>query len=141
MKLTPKQQKFADYYIASGNGSESYKKTYSGCKKDDTARVNASKLLTKANICEYIATKREEIAKENKWTMERLIKEFEEIKDRCMENIPVLDREGLPTGEYKFEHSGANKSLENIGKLLGYYTDKVEVTEKHIVVDIEDDEE
>ena len=33
-----------------------------------------------------------------------------------------MDKEG-PTGEFKFEHSGANKSLELIGKHLAMFTD------------------
>lgn len=54
MKLTPKQQLFADYYIESPNATEAYKRAYPNCKKDETARANASRLLTKANVLAYI---------------------------------------------------------------------------------------
>ncbi len=33
-----------------------------------------------------------------------------------MQEEAVTDADGSPTGEYKFEHSGANKALEIIGK-------------------------
>lgn len=54
MKLTPKQQLFADYYIESPNATEAYKRAYTTCKKDSVARANASRLLTNANVMRYI---------------------------------------------------------------------------------------
>src|SRR5689334_23266047 len=54
MKLTPKQKLFADYYIENPNGTEAYKRAYPTCKKDSVARANASRLLTKANVLQYI---------------------------------------------------------------------------------------
>lgn len=45
---------FADYYIETQNGSESYKKAYPKCKSDATARTNASNLLTRTDIQGYI---------------------------------------------------------------------------------------
>jgi hypothetical protein len=79
----------------------------------------------------------QEEAEKNKWTREKLIQEFEEVKNRCMTAIPVLDNEGNPTGEYKFEHSGATKSLENIGKLMGMYIDKIESKNINLNKDID----
>lgn len=61
------------------------------------------------------------------WTVERLIERFEKIGNRCMQEEPVLIG-GEPTGEYKFDSAGANKSTENIGKLLGYYIEKKELS-------------
>ena len=52
--LTPNQRKFADEYIISGNATESYQKAYKSVKNNDTARANASRLLTFANIKSYI---------------------------------------------------------------------------------------
>ena len=50
MKLTPKQQAFCDYYIASGNATEAaIKAGYS----EKTARVVGCENLTKPNIREY----------------------------------------------------------------------------------------
>jgi hypothetical protein len=36
----------------------------------------------------------------------------------------VLDRKGVPTGEYKFDSAGANRSLELLGKELGMFGEK-----------------
>lgn len=53
-KLLPRQKAFCDYYLESGNATKAYKKAYPGCKTDGAARTNASKLLTKDNISQYI---------------------------------------------------------------------------------------
>ena len=61
MKLTPKQQKFADYYIELGNATEAYLKAYPNVKKETTARANGSRLLTNANVSRYIDERMEEL--------------------------------------------------------------------------------
>lgn len=56
-----KQKKFADEYIISGNATEAYKKAYPNVKKDETARANASRTLTNANVQAYIEERMAEI--------------------------------------------------------------------------------
>ena len=51
--MTEKQKNFCHEYVVEWNGSKSYKKAYAGTT-DDTARVNACKLLTKTNIKQYV---------------------------------------------------------------------------------------
>ena len=52
MKLTPKQNKFAEEYVNTGNASEAYRRAYdvSPDTKLETINVNASKLLSDTNI-------------------------------------------------------------------------------------------
>lgn len=57
MKLTAKQRKFCDEYIKSGNATEAYFKAGYQIKSNEAARANASRMLTKANIKEYIGTR------------------------------------------------------------------------------------
>lgn len=52
MKLNEKQKAFCDFYIESLNATESYMKVYE-CSYN-TARTNGARLLTKANIKNYI---------------------------------------------------------------------------------------
>jgi phage terminase small subunit len=64
------------------------------------------------------------------------------ISDRCVQGDPVLDRDGNPTGEWKFDSSGANKATELIGKHLGLFRDNLNVSGSlgvRIVDDIDDD--
>ena len=51
-KLNEKQKAFADYYIESLNATESYRKAYE-CSYN-TSRTNGARLLTNANIKNYI---------------------------------------------------------------------------------------
>lgn len=62
MKLTPKQKKFADEYIKTGNATQSA--IEAGYSKK-TARSVGSENLTKPDISEYIAKRLEKIDKEN----------------------------------------------------------------------------
>ena len=62
MKLTPKQKKFADEYIKTGNATQSA--IEAGYSKR-TARSVGSENLTKPDISEYIAKRIAEIDKEN----------------------------------------------------------------------------
>lgn len=52
-KLTPKQKKFADFYLQSGNATESYIQAgYSGNR--ESANVNASKLIRNYRVKKYL---------------------------------------------------------------------------------------
>ncbi len=54
------------------------------------------------------------------WVISRLMT----ITDRCMQAEPVTDRNGEPTGEYRFDSNGANKALELLGKTLRMWDGK-----------------
>jgi len=51
-KLTPKQNKFAEEYVNTGNASEAYRRAYNVSETTslDTIKVNSSKLLADTNI-------------------------------------------------------------------------------------------
>jgi hypothetical protein len=43
-----------------------------------------------------------------------------------MQAEAITDREGNPTGEWRFDSAGANKAVESIGKYLGMFKEKIE---------------
>lgn len=51
------------------------------------------------------------------WVLTRLMT----VADRCMQTEPVLDNQGNPTGEYKFDSAGATKALKMLGDTLGMF--------------------
>lgn len=55
---------------------------------------------------------------------------LKEVAERSMEAVPVCDSEGNETGVYRFNASGANKALELLGKHVGIFTEKLEVSVK-----------
>ncbi len=110
--MTDAQKRFCDEYLIDLNATRAYKVAYPNCKKDDTARANSSRLLTKANIQEYIAEKQKEIEKRTEVTQDMVIKElsaiaFSKASDyaklkKMKRNIPIFDEEGMIV-DYKEE--------------------------------------
>ncbi|WP_068505727.1 terminase small subunit [Paenibacillus kribbensis] len=115
--MNERHKAFADYYIETQNGTESYKMAYPKCKKDATARVNASKLLTNPNIKEYIKERMESkelvrIASQDE-VLEFLTQVIRgEVKDQLGLETPVKER---------------NKAAELLGKRYGLWVDKLDV--------------
>ena len=60
-KLTEKQLAFIDYYLETLNGREAYKRAYN-TKNNNTADVNASKLLSNTKVKTIVDERLAEIA-------------------------------------------------------------------------------
>lgn len=118
IKLSPKQESFVLSVFEGDTQAEAYKKNYN-CKNmsDNAIYREASLLLNEERnpkIAQRLQELRNEASEKSQWTVERLIKEFEEVKDKCMKEFEVS------------KYSSVIKALENIGKLCGHYTEKVE---------------
>lgn len=73
-------------------------------------------LHTKTHILDALEKGRKRVAERAEVDAAWVLQEQVRVYRKCMQDVPILDKEGNPTGEYRFEHSGANKALENIGK-------------------------
>lgn len=104
-KLSIKQQKFCDYYIASGNAEESAKKA------GYNARGNTTKLLQNTSIKEYLKEKTAKLDKRRTATME----EVHEFWYATMLNEEVAHKDRLKASEY-------------IAKTHGAFLDRVELS-------------
>lgn len=99
--MTDAQKRFADEYLIDLNATRAYKVAYSRCKKDETARANSSRLLTNANIQNYISEKQKEIEKRTEVTQDMVIQELAKIaffnikdiynKDGSLKQIKDID--------------------------------------------------
>lgn len=131
--LTPKQSRFVNEYLVDFNATQAaIRAGYS----PRTAAAQASRLFTNVKVYKAIAQAVEERAKrtaiDQDWVLDRL----QEVVDRCMQAIPVCDRQGQPSGEWRFNAGGANRALEIIGKHLRMFADKVEVEQSRSVRDL-----
>lgn len=129
MKLTEKQKRFADYYIETGNATESYKRAGYSVNSDEAARVNASRLLTNANVRAYID---ERIAEKDS---QRIAKQDEILefltkvmRGELTEQIPV----GLGDGYFELKDKDTYikdrvKAAELLGKRYAMWTDKQQI--------------
>jgi phage terminase small subunit len=126
-KLTNKQKVFCEEYIKDSNGTQAaIRAGYSVASAQQTAASNMLKHVVK----EYIVELQTERSTETKIDAAWVLMSAKKVYDRCMQEEAVTDREGSPTGEYKFEHSGANAALGIIGKHIDVqaFLDKKEIT-------------
>lgn len=112
MALTDKQVRFIDEYMIDMNASAAYLRAGYECN-EATARANASRLLTNANILAEIDNRQKKVQEKAGLSVEWLINEF-------IENHKMAKQLG--------EVANSNKSLELLGKHLGMFKDKVEIT-------------
>ena len=117
--LTTKQRKFV-HLVARENYSNAEAARRAGYSKD-SSNVIASENLTKPYIEEEIESEKQRIARKTGITEEYFVERARELLERCMQAKPVVDHEGNPTGEWKFDSAGANGALEKIAKWLGAY--------------------
>lgn len=138
MALTAKQQAFVDNYLIDLNATQAaIRAGYSEKTAYAIGEENLRKPEIKEAVDKALSERSERVKLDAQWVIERL----KMISDRCVQGEPVLDREGNPTGEWKFDSSGANKSTELIGKHLGMFRDNLNVTGTlgvKIVDDIDD---
>jgi phage terminase small subunit len=116
LALSPKRQRFVDEYIVDCNGTQAaIRAGYSAKSAQEQAAQLLSILIVKQAIEEKLAV----IRKENELTVDYVIDRAKKIIERCMQAEPVYDNEGNPTGEYRFDASGANGSLKILARYLG----------------------
>lgn len=130
MALTDKQESFIREYLVDLNATAAYIRA--GYEKNG-ANANASRLMAndsiRARIEESQQKRAEQLQLDAQWVLRRL----RDISDRCMTAEPVMafnyeSKQLEETGEYKFDSQGANKATELIGKHLGMFVDKQEIT-------------
>ena len=128
--LKGKQQRFCEEYLLDMNATQAAIRA--GYSKN-CAGTQGAENMQKPAILEKIATLREEQASRTLVDADYVIKGLLSVHERCMqaEAVEAYDEDAkamMPTGEFKFEHSGANKSLELLGKHLGLFVDKKEIS-------------
>ena len=142
-KLTALQQRFVNNLLSGMHQDEAY--VVAGYRaKEAAARVNASRLLTNANIKAAVAEGRKRASDKAEVTAERILREemrlaYLDPADLVDENgdilalhkLPVIARRAI-TGlevikqkdgslKYKYKFSDKGKSLERLSKYLGMF--------------------
>lgn len=128
-KLTPKQQAFADYYIELGNATEAYLKAYPNVKKETTARANASRLLTNANVSAYIERRMEELQSERVASAQEVLETLTAVL-RGQATGTALVGMGMGEQEVKQVEPSVTERVragELLGKRYKLWTEKSEV--------------
>lgn len=128
-ELTNKQIKFCEEYMVDLNATQAAIR--SGYSKK-TANVTAAKMLSKANISDYINKLRAGVTARTEITIDFVVQGLREVALRCMQKTPVMvydyDDKRLVqkqnedgNGVWEFDSSGANRALELLGKHIGAF--------------------
>jgi len=153
MALTPKQKIFADEYLVDLNATRAYKAAYPKVKKDEVARANGSRLLTKANVASYVEKRMKDREQRTEITQDRVLQELAKIGFADVTDFVTIEGHGSgamvkvkPTGDMPQDKLGAiagikegangieiklndkGKALELIGRHLGMWNDKVQLS-------------
>ncbi|MCX2960309.1 terminase small subunit [Rodentibacter caecimuris] len=135
-KLTDKQKRFVEEYLIDLNGKQAAIRTgYS----ESTAEQQASRLLSYVKVQEAIQIAQNNRSARVQVTQDDVLRDLLEVRDICLgrKSIIVTDtvknnQEGKITAVdnpvFAFEPSGANKALELLGKHLGMFKDRVDLT-------------
>ena len=130
MKLTEKQKRFADYYIETGNATESARRAgYKGKNLNNVASENLAKIGVKSYIDEKLKVLENERIASAKEVLEFLTKS---MRGELDEEVVVVEGTGDGTSEARKikKQIGLReriKSAELLGKRYRLFTDKVEV--------------
>lgn len=123
--LTAKQSLFVKEYLVDLNATQAaIRAGYS----EKTAGVIGLENLGKPLISDAIKSNLDERAKKVDITAEYVLQTIKNTIERCAQAEPVLDRDGAPTGEYKFDSQAVLKGSELLGKYLKLFTDKTEIS-------------
>ena len=149
MALTAKQKIFADEYLIDLNATRAYKVAYPKIKKDEAAAVNGSRMLRNAKVADYIQKRMKDREKRTEITQDRVLPElakigFADVTDFVTiegHYVKVKSTDEMPRdklGAIAGIKEGANgieirlndkeKALELIGRHLGMWNDKVELS-------------
>ena len=118
MALTPKQEKFCQGIVSGLNQSDAYRAAYSVGEDTKPESVNqmAWDLMQNVDISCRIEHLRRPIAERVGMDLESYLKEMIALKYGALDNN---------------EHSPAIKAHELVGKCLGYYVNRTELTGKN----------
>ena len=147
--MTEKQKIFADEYLIDLNATRAYRKAYPSVKRDETAAQAGSRMLRNVKVAAYIQERMQERQKRTEITQDRVLQElaaiafakatdYAEVKDECVKvkNTKELDEQqiraiaGIKEGKFGIEVklNDKEKALELLGRHLGMFKDKVEVS-------------
>lgn len=137
MALTDKQKLFADEYLIDLNATRAYKAVYKTVKNDETARVNGSRLLTNANVAEYIEKRMKDREKRTEITQDMVLKELAAIAfTKGTDFAQVVEEPIIKGGQYVRDPDTGKLRMQEVVKITP--TDKLPEEKKKAIAGIKE---
>lgn len=128
--LTDKQRLFVQEYLVDLNATQAaIRAGYS----EATAYAQGSRLLKHVEIAAAIAAAQGARSERTEITQDYVLQGIVETIERCKQATPVLDHEGKPTGEYRFDANAALKGYDLLGRHLGIFKTEIDLNLKSAV--------
>ncbi|HIF5510040.1 terminase small subunit [Pasteurella multocida] len=135
-KLTDKQKRFVEEYLIDLNATQA---AIRAGYAEKAANREGSRLLSNVDIQEAIQKAQNTRAERVQISQDDVLRDLMELRDMCMgrKSFIVTDtvknnQEGtvntVDNHVYAFEPAGANKALELLGKHLGMFKERVDLT-------------
>lgn len=152
--LTPKQERFCNYYIETGNASEAYRRAYdAGKMKPDSVNRKAFELLENVKIAARVRELQEEFNRKSDLTKEEALcilgnmakanvgdalvvsaEEFKRLPEQVRASVQSV--EIFPDGKVKVRMYNKIDAIDRLSKMLGWDSpQKVDV--KSMLFDID----
>jgi prophage lambdaCh01, terminase, small subunit len=134
MKLTLKQQRFADEYIISGNATEAYKKIYTRIKNDSVARSAGNRMLTNVSIKSYIDEKLKELSDKKVANQQEVLEYLTAVmRGESNSEVVVIEGQGEGVSRAKPMQKAPDererlKAAELLGKRMGLFKERIELS-------------
>ena len=153
MALTAKQRIFADEYLIDLNATRAYKLAYPKVKNDESAAAAGARLLRNVKVEQYIQKRMKDREKRTEITQDMVLKELAKIGFADVTDFVTIESQGnykavqvKSTDEMPEDKLGAiagikegangieiklndkGKALELIGRHLGMFKDKLELS-------------
>lgn len=123
MVLKINQLRFCEEFVIDGNATAAYKRA--GYKaKGHAAENGAARLMRNDEVLAYIAQLQAKQTEESKITAEWWEEQCLSIFNQCMQEVPVLDPAGEPTGVFRFNATGALRALDMLARKKGLYREQ-----------------
>jgi phage terminase small subunit len=115
--MNEKHKEFVNVYLANGkNGTQAYLAVYKSVKKEDTAAVNASKLLRNTKVQEYLQAEQDKSAAKLEITRESLLEDLKRIQSNTESTNPQA---ALKAVDLMIKMLGFNAPIKQETKLSG----------------------
>lgn len=125
-----RHERFANEYIIDYNGTQAaIRSEYS----EKTAGSQASRLLKDVKILTRVRELQAEQTARLCVTADWVVQKLVEVTEKSMQAVPVEEWDYeekcmRPTGEYTYDSKGVTKALELLGKHVGMFMDKIQLS-------------